>query len=195
MSKNVYVVRKVSGYSFLFWATRYMYVCMYVCTYVSVSALIAFSTPVLRTVISQWMTSCILPQWLAEGCDLPLIPFIKILKSLGLWMFCEKGSYFENSLDIFCKFILLHRFSSRFKFNKYHTSKIRTWDYICCSRDGVDKVSCLLLNSYWPLGPSYRDSMLLWNILNYLRNHIASWSRRFGSISESIRIISCSLSK
>jgi hypothetical protein len=158
------------------------------------SALITFSTPVLRTVFfSQWMTSCSPPQWLAQGCDLPLIPFIKILTSLDLWVLCEKGSYFENSLDIYSKFILLHRFSSRFKFNKYHTSKTRT--YVWCSQDGVDEVSSLLVNSYWPLGPSDGVSTLLWNILNYLRIPTASWPRRLGSVSKSIRIISCSLSK
>lgn len=96
--------------------------------YVSMSALIAFSTPVPRTVISQWMTSCNPPQRLAEGCDLPLIPSIKIVTSLDMWIFCERGSYFEKSLDIFSKFILLQRFSSRFKFNKHHTSKISMSD-------------------------------------------------------------------
>jgi hypothetical protein len=114
------------------------------------------------------------------GCGLPLMPPIKILTSLHLWVSCEKSSYFENSLDIFSKFILLHRFSSRFKFNKYYTSKTRT--YVSCSQDGVDEVSSLSVNSYRPLGHSYGDSTFLWNILNYLRIHTTSWPRRFESI-------------
>jgi hypothetical protein len=91
------------------------------------SALITFSTPVLCTVNSQWMTSCSPSQWLTEGYYLPLIPFIKILTILGLWLFCEKYSYFESSLDILSKFIFLHRF---FTFQNKQVPYFQNYDIV-----------------------------------------------------------------
>ena len=108
----------------LFWASIWLHdicICM--------SALITFSTPVLRSVFSQWMTGCSPPQWHAEWCYFPFIPAIKILTCPGLWIFCGNGCYFKNSLVIFFQThsLLSERidFLYVFRFSKYSTSKSR----------------------------------------------------------------------
>jgi hypothetical protein len=162
MTRNIYGVTKVSGYYFLFWATRYMYICMYVRIYVSsnynqhASSLhCSFSmNDQLQSLVTCWSMRIAVDS-VHNDTDKPGPVNI-------LW---KRFLPRENNLDIFSKFILLHRFSSRFKFNKYHTSKTRA--YVWCSQDGVDEVSSLLVNIYCPLGPSYGDSTLFWNIFHY----------------------------